>query len=195
MPRQTGPVRVAVIGGGCASIAAAFELSRPEHKGAYEITVYQQGWRLGGKGASGRGPSGRIEEHGLHLWMGHYDNAFRLIRDCYEELNRNPATCPLATWTDAFKPAPHVGVTERTSDGQWRKLLACFPPSEGLPGDPYAESNPLTVQAFLGRAASLLATLIQSAQGSAAAPREGDTVGRGESDRNNVLGDVTRLLR
>jgi len=186
---------VAVIGGGCASIAAAFELSRPEHNGKYEITIYQQGWRLGGKGASGRGPSGRIEEHGLHLWMGHYDNAFRLIRDCYDELKRNPATCPLATWTDAFKPAPHVGVTERASDGQWRNFLACFPPAEGSPGDPYSETNPLTVQAFLSRAAGLLATLIQSAQESAAAPREGDTVGRGESDPDNVIRGVTRLLR
>jgi uncharacterized protein with NAD-binding domain and iron-sulfur cluster/ubiquinone/menaquinone biosynthesis C-methylase UbiE len=186
---------VAVIGGGCASIAAAFELSRPEHNGKYEITIYQQGWRLGGKGASGRGPSGRIEEHGLHLWMGHYDNAFRLIRDCYEELQRDPSTCPLATWTDAFKPAPHVGVTERSSGGQWRNLLACFPPSEGLPGDPYSETNPLTVQAFLGRAAGLLVTLIQSAQASAAAPRQGDTFGRDESDPDNVIRGVTRLLR
>lgn len=195
MSREAGPIRVAVIGGGCASIAAAFELSRPEHGGKYDITVYQQGWRLGGKGASGRGPSGRIEEHGLHLWMGHYDNAFRLIRDCYEELNRDPATCPLATWTDAFKAAPDVGVTERTSDGRWRNLLAGFRPSDGFPGDPYSETNPLTVQALLSRAAGLLATLMQSAQQSAAAPREDDTVGRGPSAPDNVLRDVTRLLR
>ena len=64
------PLRVTIVGGGCASLATAFELSRPEHKGQYDITIYQMGWRLGGKGASGRGPSGRIEEHGLHLWLG-----------------------------------------------------------------------------------------------------------------------------
>ena len=46
------PIEVAVIGGGCASIAAAFELTRPEHKGKYHVTIYQLGWRLGGKGAS-----------------------------------------------------------------------------------------------------------------------------------------------
>lgn len=46
------PIRVAVIGGGCASLTAAFELSRPEHRGRYEVTVYQLGWRLGGKGAA-----------------------------------------------------------------------------------------------------------------------------------------------
>src|SRR5918996_2501538 len=66
------PIKVAVLGGGCAAMTAAFELTRPEHRGRFRVTVYQQGWRLGGKGASGRGPAGRIEEHGLHVWMGWY---------------------------------------------------------------------------------------------------------------------------
>src|SRR5690242_14960702 len=81
------PTKVAVIGGGCAALSAAFELTRPELEGRYAVTVYQMGWRLGGKGASGRGVHGRIEEHGLHLWMGYYENAFRLVRSCYAELN------------------------------------------------------------------------------------------------------------
>ena len=85
------PVKVAIIGGGCAGMTSAFELTRPEHAGRYEVTVYQPGWRLGGKGASSRGAADRIEEHGLHLWMGYYDNAFRLMRECYEELARDPA--------------------------------------------------------------------------------------------------------
>ena len=46
----------------------------------YDVTVYQPGWRLGGKGASGRGPADRVEEHGLHVWMGFYENAFALMR-------------------------------------------------------------------------------------------------------------------
>ena len=75
-------------------IAAAFELTRPEQQGRYQVTVYQLGWRLGGKGASGRGPADRIEEHGLHLWMGFYENAFRLMRDCYAELGRDPSHLP-----------------------------------------------------------------------------------------------------
>ena len=69
-------------------MAAAFELTRPTHRGKYQVTVYQVGWRLGGKGASGRGPADRIEEHGIHIWMGFYENAFRLLRECYAELNR-----------------------------------------------------------------------------------------------------------
>src|SRR2546421_5153726 len=115
LPQDSGmtdskrPVRVAVMGGGCAAITTAFELSRPEHKGRYEVTVYQLGWRLGGKGASGRGLAGRIEEHGLHVWMGWYENAFRLLRECYTELGLD--------WREAFQPAPHVAVTDRTENG------------------------------------------------------------------------------
>src|SRR5262249_36831918 len=106
------PVRVAIIGGGCAGMAAAFELTRPQHAGQFAVTVYQLGWRLGGKGASGRGPAGRIEEHGLHLWMGFYENAFRLMRECYAELGRDPRQCPIADWRDAFEPAPLAGVAD-----------------------------------------------------------------------------------
>jgi uncharacterized protein with NAD-binding domain and iron-sulfur cluster len=66
-----------------AGLAAAWELSKPANRDAVgSITVYQRGWRLGGKGASGRGVNGRIEEHGLHVWLGYYDNAFRLMREC-----------------------------------------------------------------------------------------------------------------
>ena len=91
--RQLGtrkPIKVAIIGGGCASIAAAFELTRPSHKGAYRVTIYQLGWRLGGKGASGRGPAGRIEEHGLHVWLGCYENAFGLLRELYRDWQKDP---------------------------------------------------------------------------------------------------------
>ena len=81
-----------------AALAAAFELtSRPDWKENYEVTVYQLGWRLGGKGASSRGDHGRIEEHGFHVWLGSYENAFRLIQRCYHELGRSLDE-QLATW-------------------------------------------------------------------------------------------------
>src|SRR5262245_24650660 len=115
--RAQRPIRIAVIGGGCAAIAAAFELTRPQHEGRYAVTVYQLGWRLGGKGASGRGPADRIEEHGLHLWMGFYENAFRLMRECYAELGRDPTRCRIATWRDAFSPSPDNGVIDFDLDG------------------------------------------------------------------------------
>ena len=92
MTPPSNRVRVAIVGGGCAAMTTAFELTRPEHAGRYDVTVYQMGYRLGGKGASGRGVAQRIEEHGLHLWMGFYENAFALMRACYAELGRDPAT-------------------------------------------------------------------------------------------------------
>jgi uncharacterized protein with NAD-binding domain and iron-sulfur cluster len=155
-------VEVAIIGGGCAAITTAFELTRPEHRGKYNVTVYQQGWRLGGKGASGRGPADRIEEHGLHIWLGFYENAFRLMRECYRELGRDPATCPIADWRDAFYPDPNVGMADIGRDGQWLHWTANFPPAEGLPGDPLSQSNPFTMTGYLTRTAALLRTLLTS---------------------------------
>lgn len=158
------PVRVAIIGGGCASIAAAFELSRPEHHGKYEITIYQVGWRLGGKGASGRGPADRIEEHGLHIWMGFYENAFRLLRECYAELNRDPRTVRFADWRDAFTPEPLIGVLDQTRDGNWQARVSHFPPADGLPGDPISENNPFTIKAYFVRAIDMARVLLNAAQ-------------------------------
>lgn len=161
---QQKPIEVAVIGGGCAAMTAAFELTRPEHGGRYRVTVYQQGWRLGGKGASGRGPADRIEEHGLHIWMGFYENAFRVMRECYGELGRDPAACRIATWRDAFFPASELGLAERSNapEGGWSSWVASFPPLPGLPGDPLTQENPFTVTGYLWRSAQLLLTLFQS---------------------------------
>jgi uncharacterized protein with NAD-binding domain and iron-sulfur cluster len=156
----TDTIKVAVVGGGCAALTAAFELTRPEHRGRYDVTVYQQGWRLGGKGASGRGPSDRIEEHGLHLWMGWYENAFRIVRQCYDELDRDPAQCRIATWQDAFKADPFAGAMERTSDGAWRSWRIMLPTAPGLPGDPHAALPNVSVADYMVRTAALLQTLL-----------------------------------
>jgi uncharacterized protein with NAD-binding domain and iron-sulfur cluster len=155
-------VKVAVIGGGCAAVTAAFELTRPEHRGRYQVTIYQQGWRLGGKGASGRGPAARVEEHGLHLWMGWYENAFRLMRQCYEELDRDPARCRIARWDDAFKPDPFTGAMEQSSDGVWRCWRASLPMAPGLPGDSYDEPPRWSVVDYMVRATALLQTLLST---------------------------------
>ncbi|MGP1676452.1 MAG: NAD(P)-binding protein, partial [Burkholderiales bacterium] len=154
------PIEIAVIGGGCASVTAAFELTRPEHRDKYHVTVYQMGWRLGGKGASGRGPAGRIEEHGLHVWLGFYENAFRLLRECYAELDRDPAKCWLATWRDAFFADQHVGIADPSSKGGWLNWTAYFPPADGLPGDPLSPHNPFTVKSYVVHTAALLRALL-----------------------------------
>ena len=100
------------------------------------------GWRVGGKGASGRNLdiAERIEEHGLHIWFGFYENAFRLIRQCYDELGRDPSE-PMATWQDAFKPHHLVALQEQVN-GEWQQWAMEMPDNVGLPGDGGQELTP-----------------------------------------------------
>jgi uncharacterized protein with NAD-binding domain and iron-sulfur cluster len=130
---RNGPIKIAVLGGGAASLTTAFELTKPELSGKYDVTVYQMGFRLGGKGASGRNAAehDRIEEHGLHLWLGFYDNAFRLMQAAYGELGRTSG--PLQTWRDAFKQHDDVVLMEPVAgrEVQWKLR---FPRNELTPG-------------------------------------------------------------
>lgn len=145
-----------------AGLTTAWELSRPEYADQIDrITVYQRDHQLGGKGASGRGVHGRIEEHGLHVWLGYYDNAFRLMRECYGELDRertNP-DCPIRAWTDAFVPAGPVGVAERVSN-EWSLWLARFSANTLVPGDP--DPEPLTAERFVRRGLQLIVDFIRA---------------------------------
>jgi uncharacterized protein with NAD-binding domain and iron-sulfur cluster len=114
-----GKIRVAVLGGGVAALTTVFELTSTEAlRAKYDVTVYQLGWRLGGKGASGRNReiANRIEEHGLHIWMGFYENAFRAMRECYAELGRKPEE-PLATWKEAFHQHSYIVLEEKMDNG------------------------------------------------------------------------------
>jgi uncharacterized protein with NAD-binding domain and iron-sulfur cluster len=192
------PVRVAVIGGGCAALTTAFELTKPEYQGRYRVTVYQMGWRLGGKGASGRGVNDRVEEHGLHLWMGFYENAFRLMRECYTERHEAFPHCRFADWRDAFKPAPDVCVTDRTPQG-WAFWQAHFPPGKGEPGD-LSTGDPFTVTAYLRQSVMLIGELLRSAANMDAAPGEdapeaGAGKGSGERKPEMLASAVDKLFR
>ncbi|HWW89718.1 MAG TPA: FAD-dependent oxidoreductase [Solirubrobacteraceae bacterium] len=158
------PPRVAILGAGMAGLAAAWRLSEPGWQNELEsITVYQRGWRLGGKGASSRGANGRIEEHGLHLWLGYYENSFRLLRECYVELDRaatDPAA-PIRTWRDAMLPVGTVGLEDRRRDG-WQHWLGQFTPNDLLPGEPEAEGGELSVAEFIRRALRLIMDFLAS---------------------------------
>ena len=162
MVSESSQERVVIVGGGCAGVTSALELSHPKHEGRFDVTLYQIGWRLGGKGASSRGVHGRIEEHGLHLWLGFYENAFGLIRDCYTELDRDPSECPIATFEDAFAMDDWVSVTDRTYTGDWEVWTAQFPRTPGLPGDPLGSSNPFHFQNYIVQAFRLLRELLKS---------------------------------
>lgn len=150
------------MGGGMAGLAAAWALSEPGTAPGVEVTVYQRGWRLGGKGASSRGDHGRIEEHGLHVWLGYYHNAFRLMREVYAELDRPRAAphCPIRTCEDAFMPAGRVGVADQDR-GRWSTWVATFADDGREPGTPGTE-GPLTVAGFVRRSVRLLLDLSMS---------------------------------
>ena len=175
---MSGRVRVVILGGGIAGMSTAWELSKPENSRRVEsVTVYQRGWRLGGKGASGRGVHGRIEEHGLHVWLGYYDNAFRMMRECYSELDR-PRTdpqSPLLRWDDAFRPAGRIGLGEQQG-GAWLPWVADFSAGADLPGEPGADRSPLTVTEFVRRSLILLRDLGASLAAERQRPSQGPDV-------------------
>lgn len=130
------PQKVAIIGGGVGAMTAAFYLTEsPGWHSRYDITVYQMGWRIGGKGASGRNAEAgqRIEEHGLHIWFGFYENAFALMRRAYELLDRPPGA-PLATWDQAFKPQHFFALMENVRN-EWLVWPIDTPDKPGVPGD------------------------------------------------------------
>jgi len=161
--------RVVVLGGGMAGLVTAWELSRGDWRSRLEsITVYQRGWRLGGKGASSRGLHGRIEEHGLHVLLGYYDATFRVLREVYAELDREATDpgCALRTWREALVPAAEVGLADR--DGtSWSHFVTRFSGNDRVPGEPGAEDRPLRPLDVAVRALRLLADFQRAVAGTA----------------------------
>jgi uncharacterized protein with NAD-binding domain and iron-sulfur cluster len=136
-----------VLGGGCGGVAAAWALTRtPELRRRHQVTVVQAGWRLGGKGATGRCPERHhaILEHGLHLWLGFYRCAFAMVRDLYEAWDR-PTSGPQRSLEAAFSPLYDValrGAWEGESE-TWRMRF----PRRGSP--PWLDARPLDLPAAL----------------------------------------------
>lgn len=137
--------KIAVIGGGVGAITAVYAITQtPDWDKLFDITIYQMGWRNGGKGASGRNArfGQRIEEHGLHVWAGFYDNAFRNMRRCYEqlvELGLRKESDPLGSMDKAFKPLSHLFLAERVpttslDDNPWRPWVIDLPGNTKQPG-------------------------------------------------------------
>ena len=149
-----------------AGLTTAWELTQGDWRRRLDsVTVYQRGWRLGGKGASSRGPHGRIEEHGLHVLLGYYDATFRVLRQVYGELDRahtDPA-CPIATWRAAVTPAGDVGLAEH-AEGSWGHFVTRFSVNDEVPGEPGAEDRPLAPLDVATRALRLLVDFQTSMQ-------------------------------
>jgi uncharacterized protein with NAD-binding domain and iron-sulfur cluster len=143
-----GPTKVAILGGGVSALAAAFELSDPRHGDAFDVTIHQLGWRLGGKCASGRdmdeGFRFRIKEHGPHIFFGFYDNAFALLREAYAALPPDPARA-FNTIEEALAPQNAFATIEEVGD-KWLPWVLEAPKMPGEPGEP-----PLTGAELLRR--------------------------------------------
>lgn len=158
-PGPGGKKKIAILGGGLASLAAAYELtSYPGWRDRYEITLHQIGWRVGGKTASGLGASDRIEERGIHIFQGWYHNAFRMVREAYDYAARHQLSpgSPLQKWTDAFLPDDATLFTQQRADGQWTNWPVLIPYNDELPG----EGGPPPLHEVLGEGLGLLAELV-----------------------------------
>jgi len=121
-----------------ASLATALELTRyPGWQEHYQLTIYQLGWRLGGKCATGRGVHGRIEEHGIHIMQGWYHNTFRIMEEVYEERLRH-GLAPRARYprfADALEPDNGTLMPEYCRQHhRWETYPLNFPPNEEVPG-------------------------------------------------------------
>jgi uncharacterized protein with NAD-binding domain and iron-sulfur cluster len=125
--------RIAIVGGGPAALSAAWEiLSRDATS---HVTIYQLGWRLGGKLATSRNPdvADRIEEHGIHILFGAYENTFHVLRNCHGKLGTD--------WKLDFTEHGHATLMEPVGD-LWRPWSVTFPRLPGDPGDAIANDQP-----------------------------------------------------
>ena len=122
--KPSKPQKVAILGGGAASCTAALGLTgQPGWQEHYNITIYQLGWRLGGKAASGRNKNygQRLEAIVGHYFPSTFIQTKTLLRSIYEELNR-PEGTPIRTFEEAFKSKSFW--TEREMDCE--EVKECF---------------------------------------------------------------------
>ena len=127
-----------------AGLAAAWELSSGDWRERLDsITVYQRGWRLGGKGASSRGPHGRIEEHGLHLLLGCYDATFRVLRRGLRRARPagHRSGLPLPDLAGRAASRRRTSASPSTTGGAGRSFVTRFSGNAALPGEPGAEDR------------------------------------------------------
>jgi uncharacterized protein with NAD-binding domain and iron-sulfur cluster len=137
--------KVAILGGGVGALSTAFLLTnQPDWQDRYEeITVYQLGWRLGGKGACGRNAQfgERIEEHGPHVWFGFYEVAFNILNGCYQycrDHNLTPDSPFQTCIPDAMGAKDDLTLMELV-DGRWKPWHVVLPQRAGEPFDAPAD--------------------------------------------------------
>lgn len=147
--------KIVILGGGPGALSTAFYLSNTtELRDRFEVTIYQMGWRLGGKCSSGRNPRmhHRSEEHGIHGILGCYENSFDFLRDVFAQSDRKPED-PLSSCLDGPNPAlvpwfPHeqrnsegrpmftnISLMEDFGENEWGIWPLTAPGNKEVPGD------------------------------------------------------------
>ena len=106
-PKPASKRRVAVLGGGLGAMTAAWYLAQSSD---VTVDVYTMGHRLGGKTASGRNVTAgfglRSQEHGLHMMLGFYNNAFELFKSIAKT---DPRFASVKAWLDwALVRSPNI---------------------------------------------------------------------------------------
>lgn len=157
---QNNKKKIAILGSGMASLTAAYELTGYDNwQDHYDITIYQMGWRLGGKTATGRGPNERIQEHGIHIAQGWYENAFRLIQDSYKECEKHNLmpNSPFQSWEDGFDREDTTLLTHfDPKKNKWIKKNIVFPSNKYIPG----QGGPLPFSAVMHKVIALVAEIV-----------------------------------
>ncbi|MCX6350437.1 MAG: NAD(P)-binding protein [Bacteroidetes bacterium] len=190
MPKK----KIAILGGGFAGVGAAFTLtSEPGWQDKYDVTLYTLGWRLGGKCAASRHVNGRIEEHGIHVFLGFYETMFANMRQCYDELKANGTPAHYGTWDNALIPQNQILLMEYF-DGKWLDWLVNFPVINKTPAE---SSNPSDWE-NMNKLVTMMVNLFNS---SAFAKDKGykylddTTLGKVTSQvHNSLLGDAEGLV-
>ncbi len=153
--------KIVVLGGGLSGLSAAYELTDyPGWKDLYEVTLYQFGWQLGGKCKTGRGRMERIEEHGIHVFLGFYNNAMRMIRQAYAEREKfrkitDPA--PFLTWESLFHKQSSVLLpffSKKTH--KWENYNLIFPENPDVPGIGEAPTEQVNIKKMILLALEML---------------------------------------
>lgn len=181
--------KVLILGGGLGGLSAAYALTATQaRRAAFEVTLATQGWRLGGKGASGRRKCAhqRIEEHGLHIFLGFYRTAFGVMREALEALD-GPADGVFPDVEAAFRPARKVTLWISPSDpkaGKWQDYTLTAPEWPGRPWQP-AE----TAEEALRRAPRRLAELMRDH----AEPALAESLGRASPHEGHLTERLHRL--
>lgn len=162
--------RIVIVGAGPGGLSTAFFLTdpatNPGWSDRYDVTVYQMGWRVGGKGATGRNPDAceRIEEHGIHLFGSNYFNSFRMLQACYAEVDWD-AHDKFRTIEEAFRPSTFSYGMDYL-DGAWYGSPGRLPWTDGNPWTGSPELDPRDiVQAVLSIANKDLAEVVSDEPG------------------------------